>query len=63
MPNPILVPHTDKETLSLAGGSRIINVLATAVAEQGTTHIALTGGTMGIAVLVNIAQNPLRSTV
>lgn len=63
MPNPILVPHADKGQLALAGGSRIINVLSTAVAEQGLAHLSVTGGTMGIAVLANIAENPLRSTV
>lgn len=63
MPNPILVPHADKGQLALAGGSRIINALSTAVAEQGLAHLSVTGGTMGIAVLANIAENPLRSTV
>lgn len=63
MPNPILVPHADKGQLALAGGSRIINVLSTAVAELGLAHLSVTGGTMGIAVLANIAENPLRSTV
>lgn len=63
MPNPILVPHADKAQLALAGGSRIINVLSTAVSQKGITHLSVTGGTMGIAVLANIAENPLRNTV
>lgn len=63
MPNPIVIRHTDKAELGLAGGSRIINVLATSVARDGIAHVSLTGGTMGIAVLANIAENPLRSTV
>lgn len=63
MPNPIIVPHQDKATLKLAGATRIINVAATAVAAHGIAHISLTGGTMGIAVLAGIAENPLRATV
>ncbi|MFW0112640.1 hypothetical protein [Rothia sp. CCM 9416] len=55
MPKPILVAHTDKAQLQLAGATRIINVAATAVAAQGVAHISLTGGTMGIAVLAGIA--------
>lgn len=63
MPKPLLIPHADKTELALAGGTRIINVLATSIARDGLAHISLTGGTMGIAVLADIAQNPLRSTV
>lgn len=63
MPNPIVVPHQDKAALQLAGATRIINVAATAVAAHGIAHISLTGGTMGIAVLAGIAENPLRATV
>lgn len=63
MPKPVLIPHTDKAQLQLAGATRIINVAATAVAAQGFAHISLTGGTMGIAVLAGIAEHPLRSTV
>ncbi|MFW0169218.1 6-phosphogluconolactonase [Rothia sp. CCM 9417] len=63
MPKPILVAHTDKAQLQLAGATRIINVAATAVAAQGVAHISLTGGTMGIAVLAGIAEHPLSSTV
>lgn len=63
MPKPVLIPHTDKAQLQLAGATRIINVAATAVAAQGLAHISLTGGTMGIAVLAGIAEHPLRSTV
>ncbi|WP_237206850.1 6-phosphogluconolactonase [Rothia nasimurium] len=63
MPNPIVVPHLDKAQLQLAGATRIINVAATAVAARGIAHLSLTGGTMGIAVLAGIAENPLSATV
>lgn len=63
MPNPVVVPHRDKAQLQLAGATRIINVAATAVATRGIAHLSLTGGTMGIAVLAGIAENPLKDTV
>ncbi|MDY6051804.1 MAG: 6-phosphogluconolactonase [Rothia sp. (in: high G+C Gram-positive bacteria)] len=63
MPNPVVVPHRDKEQLKLAGATRIIHVASTALAARGIAHISLTGGTMGIAVLEGIAACPLKATV
>lgn len=63
MPKPIFVPHADKDQLQLAGATRIINALATALAARGQAHIALTGGSMGIAVLAGIAEHPLKESL
>lgn len=63
MPKPLVIPHPDKELLAQAAASRIINVLAQALAQQELAHISLTGGSMGIASLAAVAQHPLRATV
>ncbi len=63
MPKPQVIRHADKAELGVSGAQRIFEVLTSTLAEKPLAHISLTGGSMGIAVLAELARHPRLSEV
>lgn len=55
--------HPDKESLAGSAAARFITKMIDVLETQPEAHIALTGGTMGIAVLAAINTSPARDTL
>ncbi|MEU9889275.1 6-phosphogluconolactonase [Sphaerisporangium sp. NPDC051017] len=60
---PTVLVHRDADVLAKAVAARLITGLADAVAAQGSAHLVLTGGTIGIASLAEVAANPAHDAV
>ncbi|MEO6999339.1 MAG: 6-phosphogluconolactonase [Terracoccus sp.] len=60
---PVVVVHPDKQSLADAAAARLVTALIDAQARQPEAQIALTGGSMGSAVIASVVQVPGRSAV
>lgn len=58
-----VVVHPDKQQLAAASGARLALALADAQAGGRGAHVALTGGSMGSAIIGALAASPLRALV
>lgn len=59
----IVVVHPDAGTLAAACAARLLTRLLDVQSVRTPAHVVLTGGTVGIAVLAEIARSPLRDAV
>lgn len=55
--------HPDKQALAGSVAARFLTKIIDVIEEQGEANVALTGGTMGSAVLEAIAASPARDSV
>ena len=55
--------HPDKEALAASVAARFLTKTIDILDDLGTANIALTGGTMGIAVLEAVNSSPARDTI
>lgn len=55
--------HDDVSATAHAIAARLITSITDAVSARGVAHIVVTGGTLGIAALVAVAQNPAKASV
>ncbi|WP_345469477.1 6-phosphogluconolactonase [Glutamicibacter ectropisis] len=55
--------HEDVASTAHAIAARLITSINDAVAARGVAHIVVTGGTLGIAALKAVAENPARVSV
>lgn len=62
-PTPLLVRHTGPSRLVTLTGGRLLTAVLDAIAARGTAHVALTGGTMGSAVVAALADHPAHDAV
>jgi 6-phosphogluconolactonase len=60
---PRVVVHPDKQSLSDAVAARLVTALVDAQARSPEAQVALTGGSMGSAVMASVAATPGRSAV
>lgn len=62
-PDRLLVRHSGPSRLVTLTAGRLLTAVLDAVAARGTAHIALTGGTMGSAVVAGLAEHPAADAV
>jgi len=55
--------HPDKEALAASVAARFLTKTIDILDDLGAANIALTGGTMGIAVLEAVNSSPARDTI
>lgn len=55
--------HRDKQALATAVAARFITKMVDILDEQGTAHVVLTGGSVGINVLSAINESSARDTI
>jgi 6-phosphogluconolactonase len=60
---PTVDVHPSKQSLSDAAAGRFVAALADAQATRGVAQVALTGGSMGSAILASVLATPGRSGV
>jgi 6-phosphogluconolactonase len=60
---PTVLVHADKQQLAEASGARLAMALADAQSGGRGAHVALTGGSMGSAIIASLVASPLRSLV
>ncbi|EWT01833.1 6-phosphogluconolactonase [Intrasporangium oryzae NRRL B-24470] len=60
---PSVVVHPDKQSLADAAAARLVTALVDAQAARGEAHVALTGGSMGSAIIASLCEVPGRSAV
>ncbi|MFF5112381.1 6-phosphogluconolactonase [Streptosporangium sp. NPDC000509] len=60
---PTVIIHRDADVLAKAVAARVIVRLVDAQSAKGSAHLVLTGGTVGIATLAEIAASPARDAV
>lgn len=58
-----IVIHEDAHATSQGIAARLITSIADAIAARGVAHVVVTGGSLGIATLVAVAQNPANLAV
>src|SRR5688500_13678645 len=63
MPQTAVVVHPTKQLLAEAAGARLVTALLDAQAARGLAHVALTGGSMGSAILAAVAASPAKDAV
>lgn len=61
--DPLLVRHAGPSRLVTITGGRLLTAVLDAISTRGTAHVALTGGTMGSAVVAALADHPARDAV
>lgn len=62
-PEPLLVRHPGPSRLVTLTGGRLLTAVLDAISARGTAHVALTGGTMGSAVVAALADHPAHDAV
>ncbi len=62
-PETLLVQHAGPSRLVTLTGGRLLTSVIDAIAARGTAHVALTGGTMGSAVVAALADHPAQDAV
>lgn len=62
-PSPLLVRHPGPSRLVTVTGGRLLAAALDAIAARGEAHVALTGGSMGSAVLAALAEHPAADAV
>lgn len=60
---PTVIVHPDAEALAAAAAARLVTRLVDAQAATGSASVVLTGGTLGIATLAQLARTPARAAV
>ncbi|OFE17636.1 6-phosphogluconolactonase [Humibacillus sp. DSM 29435] len=60
---PVVVVHPTKQSLADAAAARLVTALVDAQARRPEAQIALTGGSMGSAIIASLAQVPGRSAI
>ena len=60
---PVVVVHPGKQSLADAAAARLVTALVDAQARRPEAQIALTGGSMGSAIIASVAEVPGRSAV
>ena len=60
---PQVVVHPDQQSLADAAGARLVTAIIDAQSARGEAQIALTGGSMGSAIITSACQVPGRSAV
>jgi len=60
---PTVVVHHDKQLLADAAAARLVMAILHAQSSRGQADIVLTGGSMGLAVLVSLGHSPARDTI
>ena len=60
---PRVVVHPDKQSLADAAAARLVTALVDAQARSPEAQVALTGGSMGSAIIAAVANVPGRSAV
>ncbi|ROO84154.1 6-phosphogluconolactonase [Actinocorallia herbida] len=63
MSAPKIIVHADADLLARAVAARLITRIVDVQAERGEASIVLTGGTVGIALLAEVAASPARDAV
>lgn len=63
MSDRLVLVHPDRDVLAGAVATRLLAAVADAQAVRGWADVALTGGSMGAAVVAELAGSPLRSSV
>lgn len=63
MSDRLVVVHPDQATLVAAAAARLLTRLCDVQAVRSPTHVVLTGGTVGIALLAAVAEHPVRDAV
>jgi 6-phosphogluconolactonase len=60
---PVVVVHRDRQFLADAAAARLVTAIVEAQSSRGQADIVLTGGSMGSALLVSLAQNPAKDAI
>ncbi|KRE37129.1 6-phosphogluconolactonase [Janibacter sp. Soil728] len=60
---PLVLRHPDTTSVAAMAGGRLLAAVQDAVVERGIAHVALTGGSMGSALVSALAQHPQRQIV
>lgn len=60
---PTVVVHHDKQLLADDAADRLVVAIIDAQSSRGQADIVLTGGSMGLAVLVSLGQSPAKDTI
>lgn len=60
---PVVVVHPGKQPLADAAAARLVTALVDALAQKPEVQIALTGGSMGSAIIASLVKVPARSAV
>lgn len=60
---PEVVVHASPDLLAKAGAARLVTRLVDAQAARGSASVVLTGGRIGLAVLRELRDNPVRDAV
>ena len=60
---PTVVVHHDKQVLADDAAARLVLSIIDAQSSRGQADIVLTGGSMGLAVLVSLRQSPAKDTI
>lgn len=63
MAEPLLVIHPGPSRLITLTGARLLTAVQDALAARGEAHVALTGGSMGSAVVAALADHPAHDVV
>lgn len=63
MTEPLLVVHPGPSRLITLTGGRLLTAIQDALAARGEVHVALTGGSMGSAVVAALADHPANDVV
>lgn len=63
MTQPLLVVHPGPSRLITLTGGRLLTAVQDALAARGEAHVALTGGSMGSAVVAALADHPANDVV
>ena len=63
MSSPSLVVHADAATVAAAAAARLVTNIVDGQAARGSASVVLTGGTLGTALLAEVATSALRDTV
>lgn len=63
MTEPLLVVHPGPSRLITLTGGRLLTAVQDALAARGEAHVALTGGSMGSAVVAALADHPAHDVV
>ncbi|NAZ14778.1 6-phosphogluconolactonase [Glutamicibacter soli] len=58
-----IVIHEDLAATAHGIAARLVTSIADAIAARGVAHVVLTGGSLGIAALAAVAENPARVSV
>ena len=60
---PFVLVHPDAASVAAMAAGRVLASVQEALALRGTAHVALTGGSMGSALVAALADHPQRGVV